>query len=315
MKKIVFILGPTATGKSSVALYLAEKTGAQIVSCDSMLVYKEASIITAKPADQELKKVTHHFVDIISVRENYDVFSYYKEASELIRGLHSRGVPLIVCGGTGLYAKALLDGIFEGVPRDEVLREKFSREAEENGVEELYQKLYAVDPETAEKVSPNDLKRIIRGLEVYEKTGRPISELQKEVQGLWEELPVKLFALNMERDALYERINERVDAMCEKGAVEEVKKILDLPLSRTAAQIIGIKELGAYIKEKSSLEEAKEEMKKNTRNFAKRQFTWFNAEKRLKWISADNRSFEDIGEEVLKTVDRSPSQAQGKDKG
>jgi len=300
--KIIFIVGPTAIGKSDLASKLAEKTSGCVVSCDSMLVYKEPKIITSKPSSDILKKIKHYFVDIISVKDIYNVFLYFKEATELIRKLYKEKMPTIVCGGTGLYFKALLDGIFEGASADEKLRQELKKEAEEKGKEYLYNKLKEIDSQTAEKISPSDLKRIIRALEVYYLTGKTISWYKKRSKGLWGEFPIKIFGLTLKRNLLYERINERVEDMFRKGAVEEVKKILEIGPSITAEKIIGIKEIGLFLREQISLEEAKELMKKNTRHFAKRQFTWFGKDKRIDWIDTEGKSLNSLVEKILKDV-------------
>ncbi|MBN2484292.1 MAG: tRNA (adenosine(37)-N6)-dimethylallyltransferase MiaA [Candidatus Omnitrophica bacterium] len=303
MLPIIFILGPTATGKTDAAFNLARKIDAEIVSCDSMLVYKEPRIITTKPSCVYLDKIPHHFVDIISVEENYNVFTYFRDAVKLINELYSRGTPVIVCGGTGMYAQAILDGIFEGASRDDTLRAEFENEARVKGNIHIHAKLKSVDPVSACKISPNDAKRIIRALEVYALTGIPISQKQKEKEGIWGKLPVSVIGLSLEREALYERINRRVDMMVEQGAVDEVKELLTYRLSRTAEKIIGIKEIGEYLDNKCTLDEAKETMKKNTRNFAKRQMTWFKAESRLQWVDADGKSREQVIEDILSLVE------------
>ena len=300
MEKIVFVVGPTATGKTELAFDIARKIGGEIVSADSMLVYKEPCIITSKPPCFMLKKVKHHFVNIVSVKDEYDVSQYHKKASAIIKSLFERKVPVIVCGGTGLYMKILLDGIFKGASKDESLREGFIKEAEIKGKDALHKRLMEVDPESAEKIKPNDLKRIVRALEVYLLTGVPISELQKTKEGIWGNYPVEIFGLRLERAFLYEKINKRVDEMVELGAVEEVRKLISLPLSLTAGKIIGINELKRVINEDCSLEEAKSLMSKNTRNFAKRQVTWFKKDKRINWINIETRSTEEIAEKILK---------------
>lgn len=300
--KIIFIVGPTATGKSEIAFKLAERICGCIISCDSMLVYKEPKIITSKPSPDILKKIKHYFVDIISVKDTYNVFLYFKEATELIKKLYKERIPTIVCGGTGLYFKALLDGIFEGASADEKLRQELKKEAEKKGKEYLYNKLKKIDPQTAEKISPSDLKRIIRALEVYYLTGKTISWYKKRSKGLWGEVPIKIFGLTLERNLLYKRINERVEDMFRKGAVEEVKKILEIGPSITAEKIIGIKEIGLFLEGQVSLEEAKELMKKNTRHFAKRQFTWFRKDERIDWIDVERKSLNSLVERILKDV-------------
>jgi len=285
MPPIIFIVGATATGKTEVAYELAKRINTEIISADSMLFYKEASIVTSKPPDYILKGIKHHFVGNISVADSYSVFDYFTEAEKLIRGLFEKRIPQIVCGGSGLYIKALLDGIFSGAGEDNKLRKELEEKAEKLGKEYLYEELKKVDPETAAKAK--DLRRIIRALEVYRLTGVPLSKKKKEANGLWGKLPIKIFGLNFKRETLYERINKRVDSMFEAGAVEEVKKLLKLKLSNTAAKIIGIKEISGYLKGGYNIEQAKELMKKNTRNFAKRQLTWFKADKRISWLNID----------------------------
>jgi tRNA dimethylallyltransferase len=304
MFPIIFILGPTATGKTDVAFNLAKKIGAQIVSCDSMLVYKEPRIITGKPFQKYLDEIPHRFVDIISVTEDYDVFTYFQDATKSINDLYDRGIPVIVCGGTGMYAKAILDGIFEGAARDDTLRAELQEEARLKGNAYIHAKLRSVDPVSADKISPNDTKRIVRALEVYTLTGIPISLKQKEKEGISEKLPVSVMGLSLERKALYERINRRVDTMIAHGAAEEIKELRKLSLSRTAGKIIGIKEIGEYLENRCTLDEAKEAMKKNTRNFAKRQMTWFRAESRLQWIDVENKETGRIIEEIFAHVTR-----------
>jgi tRNA dimethylallyltransferase len=300
MDKLIFIVGPTATGKSEIALTLAAQINAEIVSCDSMLLYREPVIITNKPSVAMRAQVPHHFIDVISVEDTYNAFSYYQQATEYIDKLYERGVPVIVCGGTGLYAQTLLDGIFGGVSADPELRQQLAKEAETKGSIFLHAKLKEVDSLSAEKISPNDTKRIIRALEVYYRTGVPISCKQKERKGLWGRVPLVIFGITLPRDMLYERINTRVEQMFEQGAVEEVRQLRTLALSLTAQKIIGIKEIGAYLCGDAGLEEAKELMKKNTRNFAKRQNTWFRKDKRINWIDVGEKDPTAVTEEVLR---------------
>ncbi|MFA6282296.1 MAG: tRNA (adenosine(37)-N6)-dimethylallyltransferase MiaA [Candidatus Omnitrophota bacterium] len=285
MHNIVFIVGPTATGKTEVAFELAKKIKAEIISCDSMLFYKEASTVTSKPPEYMLKEVTHHFVGNISVKDTYSVFDYYTEAAQKIRNLFEKKIPQIVCGGSGLYVKALLDGIFGGVGEDKDLRKELEKQAQGFGKEYLHEELRKVDPETAGKIS--DLRRIIRALEVYRVTGVPLSQKKKEAKGLWGDLPIKMFGLRFKREALYERINKRVEDMFARGAVDEVKKLLQLDLSVTAEKIIGIKEIAGFLSGEYDIEKAKELMKNNTRHLAKRQMTWFKADKRIEWLDVD----------------------------
>jgi tRNA dimethylallyltransferase len=306
-KEVIFIVGPTATGKSQVAYLLAKSLKAEIISCDSMLVYKEPEIITAKPAQNILSEITHYFINLISISEKYSVYDYYKNAAKRIESLYKKNIPVIVCGGTGLYHKALLDGIFKQAKKDDSLRKELDEQIEKEGLHKFYKQLKIVDPEAAEKISQNDRKRIIRALEVYRLTGEPISVKKKEANGLWGKIPVKVFGLRLSRDKLYEKINKRVDKMFELGAVDEVKSLLNKKISITAEKIIGIKEIKDYLKNKGDSphagtvplgEEAKEKIKQNTRRFAKRQITWFKKDSRIEWIDAESRTAEEIADEI-----------------
>jgi tRNA dimethylallyltransferase len=299
MKPIIFIVGPTAIGKSEVSFLLAEELKAEIISADSMLIYREPQIIVSKPSKEVLTKIKHYFIDIISVEQTYNVFNYYQAASAKIKELSKKEKNLIVCGGSGLYIKALCDGIYEGIDKNQELRQELLDKAKIEGNQYLYQELKKVDPVAAEKISANDLKRIIRALEVFYLCGVPISQKQQQSKGLWNKFPLRLFGLTQKRDDLYKKINLRTDEMFELGALAEVKELLKLDLSLTARQIIGIKEISGYLKGECSIEEAKEVMKKNTRNFAKRQLTWFRKDKRIEWIDIDNLTPEEIVREIL----------------
>jgi tRNA dimethylallyltransferase len=244
-----------------------------------------------------LKEIPHHFINIISVEESYSVYDYFTAATKTIQDIFARICPVVICGGSGLYVKALLDGIFEGVGKDEDLRKKLEEQAKIHGKDYLYEELKKVDPETAAKVS--DLRRIIRALEVYHLTGKPLSKKKQEAKGLWGTLPIKIFGLALRRETLYERINKRVDEMFTRGAVKEVEDLLKLNLSLTAQKIIGIKEISGYLKGEYNIEGAKELMKKNTRNFAKRQLTWFRADKRTEWLEIDSLTSEQIKDEII----------------
>lgn len=290
MIPIIFIIGPTAVGKTETAFLLACQLEAEIISADSMLIYKEPEIITSKPQAYMRKEIPHHCVDMISVTENYNVFDYYASACAKITGLIAKKKPVIVCGGTGLYVKTILDGIFEGVGKDESLRKEIELRIQNHGKESVYEELRKIDRVTADKISLNDTRRVIRALEVYYLSGVPLSEQKKNVKGLYGQIPVALFGLRMPREKLYEHINSRVEEMIGRGAVEEVRMLRKCALSMTAEKIIGIKEISAFLNNECTLETAKENMKKNTRNFAKRQFTWFNADKRIEWIDVDGKN-------------------------
>jgi len=297
---IIFVVGPTATGKTAASFLLARKFGAEIVSADAMLVYKEPGIITSKPPLYILGQVKHHFVGVISVKESYSVFDYSLSASKVIEDLVNKDIPVIVCGGSGLYVKAILDGIFEGPGKDENLRKKLAEAARAHGNEYLYRKLEEADPESAKKISSNDLRRIIRALEVYSLSGRPLSEKKKEAAGLWGKLPIEIFGLRLKRKNLYQRINKRADEMFDRGAVDEVRDLLTIELSFTAGKILGISEIERFLNGDLNEEESKEILKKNTRNFAKRQVTWFKKDKRIQWIDVDELSTEQVTDAILR---------------
>ena len=285
-KKLFFIVGPTAAGKTETALALAKILKTEIISCDAMQVYKEVSILTAKPSAQALKKIKHHLVGNVSVKENFDVFTFRKKVLKAIAEIEKKKkIPLIV-GGSGLYMSILLDGIFEEKDqgRNLKVRKKIEQEIKDKGREAVYQRLEEVDPVSAAKIHINDTRRIVRALEVFEVYGKPMSLLCPKREGLFEKYDVKVFVITMKREDLYQRINARVDKMFEEGAVEEVKRLRKKKISQTASGIIGLKEIRMLFEDKISKDEAKELIKKNTRHYAKRQLTWFRKDKRLTWV-------------------------------
>lgn len=282
--KIIFIVGPTAVGKSAVAVHLAKKIKAEIISCDSMQIYRGMPIITSKPGADLRKKVIHHLLSVVSPEKEYNVSRYREQALQKIKAIIKKGkVPLFV-GGTGLYVSVLIDGIFKNKVINLALRKKLYAQFKEYGRDYLYAKLKSVDSPAAEKIHPNDTKRIIRALEVFEATGRPISSLQQEREGLTKDYKVKIFCLNMDRGALYKRIDRRLDKMFAAGLINEVKRLLSKRLSKTAQYAIGINELKGYFQGQYDLEEAKRLIKRNSRRYAKRQLSWFRKDKRIKWV-------------------------------
>jgi len=297
---IIFVVGPTATGKTAASFLLARKLGAEIVSADAMLVYEEPRIITSKPPAYMLEEIKHYFVDVVSVRDSYSVFDYSVSASKVIEDLVNKNIPVIVCGGSGLYLKAILDGIFEGPGKDEKLRKKLAETAQTHGNQYLYRKLEEVDLESAKKISSNDLRRVIRALEVHSLSGQTLSTKKKEATGLWPKLPIEIFGLRLKRKNLYQRINKRTNEMFSQGAVDEVRDLLTIGLSLTAKKILGISEIKRFLNNELNQEESKEILKKNTRNFAKRQVTWFRKDKRIQWIDVDELSSEQVRDAILR---------------
>jgi tRNA dimethylallyltransferase len=290
MNKVLIILGPTAVGKSKVALEIADKLNGEIISADSRQVYKYMDIGIAKPTSQEQKKVPHHLIDIIKPDEKFSAAEYAKRAREAIHEIVERNKQPIVVGGSGLYIKALTEGFFEGPQANAKIRKRLGKEAKKLGNSHLYQKLKAVDPITASKVYPNDLKRIIRGLEVYELTGKTMAELQQRGVYLVPEFEFIKVGLSLDRKELYQRIEKRVDAMFRGGLLEEVKNLRKMGYSPklNALNTLGYKELFLYLQRKITLEEAMEKIKQNTRNYAKRQLTWFKKDKEIIWLSAED---------------------------
>jgi tRNA dimethylallyltransferase len=287
--EILFLVGPTAAGKTLTGLHLARKINAEIISCDSMQIYKGTDIITSKPPSALRKKIKHHLISIVSPEKEYNVARYYRDALKKIKEIIKKGRTPLFVGGTGLYLSILLDGIFKLSTENKIIRRKLYEEAGLKGSGYLYKRLKEVDPEAALKIHPNDTRRIVRALEVFEATGKPISQLQKERKGLIDEYAIRIFCLNMERDKLYRRIEKRIDTMFNQGLLAEVRRLLKLKLSKTAQPAIGIKELKGYFADFYDLDKAKSLMKKNTRNYAKRQLTWFRKDKRIEWLEVRDK--------------------------
>jgi len=299
--KIFFLTGPTAAGKSAAALILAERIGAEIVSCDSMQVYRGMDIITSKPSLPDRRRLPHHLIDILPPTEEYSAFRYYEDAVKTVEEiLVRRKTPLFV-GGTGLYVSVVLDGLFACAPEESGLRERLYKEAESaQGAAALYERLRQCDPQAAARIHPNDLRRVVRALEVYTLTGRPISEKQKERSGLRGRYQVEVFCLTPPREELYRRVNARVDEMFAAGLEQEVRGLLSLPLSRAAGYAIGLQELKGYFEGKYALEEARRLIKMNTRHYAKRQLTWFRKDKRVRWVDNAGARPEEAAEKIWK---------------
>ena len=275
------LTGPTGAGKSRLGVELAERMGAEIVSMDSMALYRNMDIGTAKASPEERARVRHHLIDVLEPWESASVAWWLERAAECCRDIERRGKSVLFVGGTPLYLKALLLGLFEGPPADSQLRRRLAEEARRDGVQVLHARLAKVDPASAARLHVNDVRRVIRALEVWELTGRPISAWQTQ----WREAgprvetggSPRVLWLDLPRPELYARIDVRVDQMLANGLVEEVKALSRLlkPLSREASQALGYKELLAYLNGHHSLEAAAERIRTRSRNYAKRQVTWF----------------------------------------
>ena len=289
MKEIVAVVGPTASGKTALAIEVAKLLDTEIVSADSMQFYRGMEIGTGAPSDEELAMVKHHFVGTLDPCERMSAGAYRLQASEVVRALNGLGKIAVVVGGSGLYLRALLDGLFDGPGADPDLRVRLEREAVEKGSEALHTRLAGVDPEYAATIHGNDLKRIVRGLEVFETSGTPLSALHIEQQETGFAFDSVQFALDFPRAELYARINRRVDGMLEAGFVEEVTRLRDAGYLSDISRLksLGYREILAHLRGESSLEEAREMMKMNTRRYAKRQLTWFRGDTRIEWLKAD----------------------------
>lgn len=289
LPEIVFIVGPTAVGKTDVGFLLARELGGEIISCDAMQVYQGLDIITNKPSLDMRVQVPHHLMDFVPVTENFDVARFKETASKIIRDIWGWNRIPIVVGGSGMYMQVLLDGIFSQATKNDEVRSCLEKRLETEGLERLYGELERFDPAAAKKIHPNDTRRIIRALEVYHATHRPISEWQKERKGFWGEHDIKLFCLSRPRPELYGRINARTEWMLASGMIEEVQSLAKVKLSRTANAIIGIKEIRRYLDGKISRSEVRDEIQMNTRRLAKRQMTWFRREERLTWVEISEK--------------------------
>ena len=285
--KVIVIVGPTASGKTALSIELAKKINGEIISCDSMQIYKDMNIGSAKPTIEEMQGIKHYLIDEIEPTQRFSVAEYKKRAEKAIEEIIKKGKMPIVVGGTGLYANSLIYGIeYNEIKYDEKYRNELMKLAQtEDGLESLFEKAKKIDPKAMEKISKNDKKRIVRILEIYNSTGTTKTKQEKESRKKEVKYDYKVFALNMERSVLYERINKRVDIMLEQGLIEEVKNILkkynEFP---TAMQAIGYKEIVEYFNGDLTKEEAIEKIKQESRRYAKRQLTWFKKIANVKWL-------------------------------
>ena len=297
MKPIVYVIGgPTASGKSKLAVELAKKVNGEIISADSMQIYKEMNIGTAKVNKEEMQGVQHYLVDFVSPDERYSVSNFKKDAEKSIEEILEKGKTPIVVGGTGLYIDSLIYGIeFQNEEVDLEYREKLNKIADEKGLESLYKKAQEIDPEAMKKISINDRKRIIRVLEIYHKTGKTKTEQELQSRKNEVKYEYKVFAITMDREKLYERIEKRVDFMIEQGLIEEVKQILEkYHTFPTAMQGLGYKEVVEYLEGSCTKEEMIEKIKKETRHYAKRQLTWFRKNKETIWLDGEKSTDENV---------------------
>lgn len=301
--KIVSIVGPTASGKTSLSIAVAKEFNGEIISADSMQIYKEMNIATAKPTPDEMCGVTHHLMDFVNPEDEYSVANFVEDAKQVINEITSRGKLPILVGGTGLYVDSLLKNIqFTEYKVDVQLRKKLL----EKTSDELLKKLYEVDRESYEKLSiEKNHKRIARALEIYFQTGKPKSLVDKEALAAESPYsPIKIGLNASKREYLYEKINKRVDIMAENGLLDEAKKILSLNLSPTASKAIGYKEFIPYFENRDTLENCKELLKRETRRYAKRQLTWFKRDKQINWLYIDEINEREIQKRAFEIISK-----------
>lgn len=293
--KIIVIVGPTAVGKTYVSVELARKLNTEVISADSMQIYKEMDIGTAKITKDEMQGIAHHMIDVVRPDENYSVSEFKTDAEKIIDSLLLNNVVPIVVGGSGLYVNSLIyDLDFGKAKSNEKLRDYYGYYHREHGEDALYEKLMKIDPAAAEKIHKNNVKRVIRALEVYDITGVKFSELNTDIRKPSDKYECILVGLSMDRKILYERINQRVDKMVAEGLINEVKALLDKGYHKDliSMKAIGYKEIIDYLEGNISLEEAVSILKRNTRRFAKRQYTWFLKDENVKWF--DLKDIRDI---------------------
>ncbi|WP_010292055.1 tRNA (adenosine(37)-N6)-dimethylallyltransferase MiaA [Clostridium senegalense] len=291
MKNLLIIAGPTAVGKTEISIKLAKEINGEIISCDSMQIYKDMDIGSAKILEDEMDGVPHYLIDIIEPNEEFSVAAFKENAENIIEDIDKRGKVPMVVGGTGLYINSLIFNYsFGDTSKDEGYRKELEKVANEKGKDYVHNMLKDIDIESYEKLYPNDLKRVIRALEIYKVTGKTMSKYLSE-QNIYD-IPynVHYYVLNMNRENLYERINKRVDIMMENGLLDEVKKLKDKGYTKDMQSMkgIGYKELLLYLDGEISLECAVNMIKQFSRNYAKRQLTWFRKDKRVVWIDKDN---------------------------
>ena len=303
---VIVVAGPTASGKTGLAIHIAKKIDGEIVNADSMQIYKYMDIGTAKPTKEERAQAVHHLIDFVEPDAEFSVADYTDLAHEKIADIYSRGKIAVVCGGTGLYINSLIDDVtFGEMDTDYALREELREIAEKHGANVLLDMLAEFDEESAKKIHPNNLKRLIRAIEFYKVTGVPISKHQQMTKQVESRYNPLMMIIDHDREVLYDRINQRVDIMLKEGLVDEVKSLMGKGCKRDMNSMkgIGYKEVMDYLEGNASYEEMVEILKQSTRHYAKRQLTWFRRDERINYINAKNNVLEEadkLVEEWLK---------------
>lgn len=294
--KVIVICGPTASGKTNLSIELAKKINGQVVSADSMQIYKDMNIGTAKPTKEEMGNIEHYLLDFVSPEQRYSVADFKKDSKEAIKKILSEEKIPIIVGGTGLYIDSLIYEIeYNDMKIDHKYRKELESIIEEKGLDYLYKQALEIDPEAMKIISKNDKKRIMRVLEIYHETGKTKTEQERISRSKEVEYDYKVFAINMDREVLYDRINKRVDVMIDNGLIEEVKNLLQkYKTFPTSMQGLGYKEVVSYFKKEITKEEMIEKIKQETRRYAKRQLTWFRKNKQTIWIDGQANVNENV---------------------
>ncbi|GAB6136859.1 tRNA (adenosine(37)-N6)-dimethylallyltransferase MiaA [Halanaerobaculum tunisiense] len=304
-ESIVAIVGPTAVGKTELSLELAQDLEGEIISADSMQIYKQMDIGTAKAPPEKRKVVPHHMIDILDPADEFSVADFQGQVDELIPEIAKRDKLPMLVGGTGLYIKSLIQGfLFPDMEKDWELRNRLEAEAEEKGTEYVHDKLKEIDPTLADKLHPNDVRRVVRGIEVYQETGKTITHFKEKAKQRPPRYDAVKIGLWRQREELYDRINQRVEQMIDQGLIDEVKNLYEQGYDRelTSMQGLGYKELIGYFADEYDLEEAIRLIKRNTRHFAKRQLNWFKRDDSIHWFDVGEYDFAELVAEVKKVV-------------
>ena len=289
-KRVIVICGPTASGKTALSIELAKKINGEIISSDSMQIYKDMDIGTAKPSKEEMQGIKHYLIDFVEPSQRYNVAEYKKDAEAAIEEILAKGKTPIIVGGTGLYVDSLIYGIeYQDIELDENYRNELEQRAANEGLVKLYEEAQKIDSQAMEKISPNDKKRILRVLEIYKATGKTKTQQEIESRQKGVKYDYEVYAINWDRELLYERINKRVDIMIEQGLIQEVENLLQkYDTFPTAMQGLGYKEVVEHLEGKTTKEEMIEKIKMETRRYAKRQITWFKKNKQTIWIEPND---------------------------
>ncbi len=305
-KKAIVVVGATASGKTALGVHIAKKFNGEVISADSMQIYKGMDIATAKPTIEEMDGVKHHLIDFVDIKSQYSVSNYCDDAKLIFdKVIENNKLPVIV-GGTGLYIDSFLSNTkFLDSASSDNIRQELLIEAEKNGVESLYKQLKVIDPDAAENIHPNNTVRIIRALEIYKTTGKTLTEQNRLSHIVESDIEPLYIGINYaNREILYNRINHRVDLMLEKGLLEEAREFFMLNPSKTAFNAIGYKELKPFIDGNLSFAVCVENLKRETRRYAKRQITWFKRNKNINWVFADELSNEELFERVDSLINK-----------